>query len=266
MPVIVNSVLNEHQLVLDIVAFVALGDFPRSRLGEKQRGKILGNWVSRSPKMRTIAQFSVRDPDAEGSVGTAVPEEGTGRRGSAQSGRAGASSLRRGAPGTTGSSLRHVESVSRMPVAEEPADTEGEEPALYAQYPEPPDRSESRSDSTPTNENPRPLKIHPSMDYSSEEEQSYESEEALPSPNSQYQMRASWNSPEMYNPYDQAYNQHYEQHQQPQELEGEASYLDDSPVIPQGSFGSGLRVANRTSSNESDEWQREALRSLNLRR
>jgi hypothetical protein len=61
-PVIVNSVLNEHQLVLDIVAFVALGDFPRSRLGEKQRGKILASWVSR--KMRTIAQFSIRDPEA----------------------------------------------------------------------------------------------------------------------------------------------------------------------------------------------------------
>lgn len=72
-PVIVNTVLNEHQLVLDIVAFVALGDFPRSRLGEKQRGKILASWVSR--KMRTIAQFSIRDPEAEGSVGTIMPEE-----------------------------------------------------------------------------------------------------------------------------------------------------------------------------------------------
>lgn len=60
-PVIVNAILNDHQIVVDIVAFVAQGDFPRSRLGEKQRGKILGSWVTR--KMRTIAQFSIRDAD-----------------------------------------------------------------------------------------------------------------------------------------------------------------------------------------------------------
>ncbi|KAK2747806.1 putative NRPS-like protein biosynthetic cluster [Myotisia sp. PD_48] len=58
-PVIVNSVLNEHQVVIDIVAFVPRGDFPRSRLGEKQRGKILASWITR--KLRTIAQFSIRD-------------------------------------------------------------------------------------------------------------------------------------------------------------------------------------------------------------
>ncbi|KAF2222662.1 hypothetical protein BDZ85DRAFT_200179, partial [Elsinoe ampelina] len=79
-PVIVNTVLNEHQLVLDIVAFVSKGDFPRSRLGEKQRGKILASWVSR--KMQTIAQFSIRDPEGEGSVDTATPEDALGRRGS----------------------------------------------------------------------------------------------------------------------------------------------------------------------------------------
>lgn len=61
MPVIVNAILNEHQIVVDIVAFVGRGDFPRSRLGEKQRGKILAGWVSR--KMRTIAQFSIRGGD-----------------------------------------------------------------------------------------------------------------------------------------------------------------------------------------------------------
>lgn len=60
-PVIVNAVLNHHHVVVDIVAFVAKGDFPRSRLGEKQRGKILASWVTR--KLRTIAQFGIRDPD-----------------------------------------------------------------------------------------------------------------------------------------------------------------------------------------------------------
>lgn len=47
--------------MLDIIAFVPRGDFPRSRLGEKQRGKILVSWVTR--KMRTMAQFSIRDGD-----------------------------------------------------------------------------------------------------------------------------------------------------------------------------------------------------------
>lgn len=67
-PVIVNAILNEHQVVADIVAFVSHGDFPRSRLGEKQRGKILGSWVTR--KMRTMAQFSIRDADGtDGNIG-----------------------------------------------------------------------------------------------------------------------------------------------------------------------------------------------------
>ncbi|KAK4448632.1 hypothetical protein QBC34DRAFT_439055 [Podospora aff. communis PSN243] len=60
-PVIVNAILNEHQIIVDIVAFVNKGDFPRSRLNEKQRGKILAGWVSR--KMRTMAQFAIKDMD-----------------------------------------------------------------------------------------------------------------------------------------------------------------------------------------------------------
>jgi hypothetical protein len=70
-PVIVNAVLNEHQLVIDIVACVTKGDFHRSRLGEKQRGKILAGWVTR--KMRTIAQYSIRDPAGDNQI-SEVPE------------------------------------------------------------------------------------------------------------------------------------------------------------------------------------------------
>lgn len=62
-PVIINAVLNEHQIVVDIIAFVGQGDFPRSRLSEKQRAKILSNWVTR--KLRTIAQFNIRDQDTD---------------------------------------------------------------------------------------------------------------------------------------------------------------------------------------------------------
>lgn len=63
-PVIVNTVLNEHQFVVDIVAFVGPGDFPRSRLGEKQRGKILGGWVARK-WLKVIAQFAIADTNMD---------------------------------------------------------------------------------------------------------------------------------------------------------------------------------------------------------
>lgn len=93
-PVIVNAVLNEHQLIIDIVAFVSKGDFPRSRLGEKQRGKILASWVTR--KMRTIAQFGIRDADGADSQITEVAEPKSGA----------------GSVVGVGSSLRNVETVA----------------------------------------------------------------------------------------------------------------------------------------------------------
>lgn len=96
-PVIVNAVLNEHQVVVDIVAFVTKGDFPRSRLGEKQRGKILASWVTR--KMRTIAQFGIRDADGADSQITEVAEPRSGL----------------GSVVGVGSSLRNVETVTSPP-------------------------------------------------------------------------------------------------------------------------------------------------------
>ncbi|KAK9260896.1 hypothetical protein V1519DRAFT_447249 [Lipomyces tetrasporus] len=56
-PVIVNAILNEHQIIVDVIAFVASGNFPRSRLREKQRGKILASWVTR--KLKTISEFTI---------------------------------------------------------------------------------------------------------------------------------------------------------------------------------------------------------------
>lgn len=95
-PVIVNAILHEHQIVADIVAFVNKGDFPRSRLGEKQRGKILAGWVTR--KMRTVAQFAIRDADADadGLEGNdSTPDNHRASVGSIRSNNApGASSLR----------------------------------------------------------------------------------------------------------------------------------------------------------------------------
>ena len=96
---IVNAVLNEHQIVVDIVAFVNKGDFPRSRLGEKQRGKILGSWVTR--KMRTMAQFGIRDPDSGLSDVTETMEP-----------RSGVVSL--GKSSVVGNSLRNVENTPKI--------------------------------------------------------------------------------------------------------------------------------------------------------
>lgn len=106
-PVIVDAILNEHQIVVDIVAFVNRGDFPRSRLGEKQRGKILAGWVTR--KMRTVAQFAIRDPDS-GSV--------EGGDGAMDNHRASVGSVRSSnAPGA--SSLRNMEHAPQILEQEE---------------------------------------------------------------------------------------------------------------------------------------------------
>lgn len=98
-PVIVNAILNEHQIVVDIVAFVNKGDFPRSRLGEKQRGKILASWVTR--KMRTMAQFGIRDAES----GLSDVNEGVEPR-------MGVSSVRNGS--VIASSLRNVELAPQL--------------------------------------------------------------------------------------------------------------------------------------------------------
>ncbi|KAI9932111.1 hypothetical protein ASPWEDRAFT_40056 [Aspergillus wentii DTO 134E9] len=76
-PVIVDAILNEHQVIADIVAFVSQGDFPRSRLGEKQRGKVLASWVTR--KLRTIAQFSIRDVEGAENPLAEAPQHRTSR-------------------------------------------------------------------------------------------------------------------------------------------------------------------------------------------
>ncbi|WLF81854.1 hypothetical protein PVL30_005655 [Lodderomyces elongisporus] len=44
-PLIVNTVLSKHHLVIDIVAFIRKGEFPISRLGTKQRARIVDAWV-----------------------------------------------------------------------------------------------------------------------------------------------------------------------------------------------------------------------------
>lgn len=259
------------------MAFVEKGDFPRSRLGEKQRGKVLATWVSR--KMRTIAQFSIRDGDAEGSISgtTVVPEEGMGRRGSAQSGKAGTignGSLRR-AGGTAGSSLRHVESVTHMTVPEEApmlgaglslqtspsnpsslTSTAFEPMSFGSSFDGHADEREAKSDDTPTNERPRPLALNTTTDYSPIEplhldEQGFSGQDQwAPQPYQQYQQPPAW-SPPQHGPSQGNTYLHYE----------------PSSPIEMGGRGGGLRVANpNRDSAGSEEWPQEALRHMNIGR
>ncbi|KXT04615.1 hypothetical protein AC578_8651 [Pseudocercospora eumusae] len=255
-PIIVNTVLNEHQLVLDIVAFVDFGNFPRSRLGEKQRGKILASWVSR--KMRTLAQFSIRDPDAEGSIGTAVPEQALLRRPSAQSGLAGANSLRKGE-----SSLRHVESVTQMPVAEESPSWEQHDPLSIqthdtqsasgtvggeTMYTDP-----TRNDDTPTQSEHPQLTLNTTTDYSPVDH-FHDDEYAHP--------RSQWDT------YGSGSGQYHPTHGYPDYPSSGAGQMDyypeESPVEVPKPLGT-LKVANRSSiDGDDDDWGGQALKELNL--
>ncbi|ODV90605.1 hypothetical protein CANCADRAFT_57077 [Tortispora caseinolytica NRRL Y-17796] len=56
-PSIVNNILDKHQLMTDIVVLVPAGKFPKSRLGEKQRGKTLHYWMK--GKLPILQQFDV---------------------------------------------------------------------------------------------------------------------------------------------------------------------------------------------------------------
>lgn len=44
-PLITNTVFSKHHIVVDIVAFIKKGEFPISRLGTKQRARIVDAWV-----------------------------------------------------------------------------------------------------------------------------------------------------------------------------------------------------------------------------
>jgi hypothetical protein len=304
-PVIVNTVLNEHQLVLDIVAFVALGDFPRSRLGEKQRGKILASWVSR--KMRTIAQFSIRDPEAEGSVGTIMPEEAMARRGSTQSGRGGARSFRQSGVsnvGGGGSSLRHAESITQMPVMEEPGQFAPGQDHLTVQTnpleqqrrissPGLPDFDRA-NDHTPTNENPNPYTLNTTLDYSpvepgnldTDSPQRYGNQIDLQQPHasdmSSFDFHPGFqtDAPAQAQPYHQqpigvAQGQTLQERQLQSQQQSQYGQFgqqrnyyddDDSPIdVPQSLNGGGGGLrVANRASGESEDWGAEALRHMNL--
>jgi hypothetical protein len=265
-----------------------MGDFPRSRLGEKQRGKVLASWVSR--KMRTIAQFSIRDADAEGSDGTIVNgnEYGSGTRpGSMQSN---AMSIRKGS-----SSLRHVESSTNIPSIEPPL-IEGEQlmlqtddaynpsqhdPYAYNDDPAPQNLSDDAralDNNTPTNNfRPQPhlnttLDYSPVDPYATDSFGSARNEYTHPrsscdapahgdSPSSQRRIGSLSSSSQQQKQYD-----HHSSPLQsnPPTMEFERRAVSPiSPVEPPPRAG-GLRIANTSSAAESD-WASEALQTLNLK-
>lgn len=302
-PVIVNAVLHSHQVVVDIVAFVSKGDFPRSRLGEKQRGKILASWVTR--KMRTIAQFSIRDGDGADSQITEVAEPIT----------------RLGSVVGVGSSLRNVENVTSPPAAElQSGDYTSlptgisEMPANYessiVESPPLPSAAEDRNE-TPTNSQSARREQYPvEADYSY---QYHGVDDSAPRLSSQSQPDAPSSEPQArYQPH--AMDSHYSQYDEeaddtPQTAHPEHSFdfspettppsaryaskpvLASSETQPPESgglsslpsqkryssanytghysngVGGGLRVANNAgtdSSDETDDWRSEALMQMNL--
>lgn len=157
-PVIVNAVLNHHHLVVDIVAFVSKGDFPRSRLGEKQRGKILASWVTR--KLRTIAQFGIREPIGGLTLGDIDEGAKNGRRvsslssGQQHSMSMGATQQRNSLPRSStqdfSDSPNHLypDSIAELPGQEQGSDDE--------EIHELGDEDTIRSDDTPTQSQPVP--------------------------------------------------------------------------------------------------------------
>ncbi|CAM9014355.1 unnamed protein product [Wickerhamomyces anomalus] len=56
-PVLFNKVLSDHYLILDIVAFTKPNAFPYSRLGIKQRRKVVDYFVSK--KLAVQAQYGI---------------------------------------------------------------------------------------------------------------------------------------------------------------------------------------------------------------
>ncbi|CAG8652693.1 4885_t:CDS:2, partial [Cetraspora pellucida] len=44
-PCTISSILDEHQFIIDVIVFINNGTLPKSRLGEKQRAKVMDSWL-----------------------------------------------------------------------------------------------------------------------------------------------------------------------------------------------------------------------------
>ncbi|KAI9810874.1 MAG: hypothetical protein M1832_001096 [Thelocarpon impressellum] len=285
-PVIVNAVLSEHQLVVDIVAFVSKGDFPRSRLGDKQRGKILASWVTR--KMRTIAQFGIRDASIGDSQITEVAEPRS-RIGSIIEPHHGASSLRHAESIDEArlSGVRNAESINEVP-ADEPVREYMSYPAGISEMPTHYNDSiggssrvggssqNTRSDDTPTEARHNHFELEDNNAFD---------EDAPPPPVNRsskpdgmaYQALPGFSG---YDTYDETIEDNLtppplKAHHSPSAMAlpsvtGRESLMEgDLRSLPsqqqQQARGGGLRAVNASAAEDSDdEWPQEAIMHMNL--
>ena len=270
-PVIINAVLNEHQLVLDIVAFVSKGDFPRSRLGEKQRGKILASWVTR--KLRTIAQFGIRDPEAADSQITEVAEP-----------RSAVGSIR-----GIGSSLKNVETITEQPprlqqdfaplplgVSEMPAPQPYESSIVESPPLHP---TEEDRDETPTelrSDFVDDAELYLSIPQDNGQENYYSQQHPQEPPEHAF----NFSPPSHENPFTlntaSSPTSNYDAHSlsspldpsrtqfPPRQQSTEYSSGGRATGAGNGGGAGALHVANATSAEEEDEWPQEAIMHMNL--
>jgi hypothetical protein len=240
-PVLVNAILNEHQLVVDIITFVSKGDFPRSRLGEKQRGKVLASWVTR--KLINIAQFAIRDSDVTDTQIAEVNEPASHPRST-------------GNGSTATSSLRHNSSFLGAVKQHQPQEppqhyAEPQFPDHYASIPTgisemPTNYDESIveapagiDDNTPTNARGSHFELPDNYTYPAPSRDEYQADGA--SESSQATQNASHlQAPTVNLP----------------PVSGHEGLMDVSNP-------SGLEVANKSSSDEGD-WPQEAIMHMNL--
>ncbi len=258
--------------MVDIVAFVSRGDFPRSRLGEKQRGKILASWVTR--KLRTIAQFGIRDPDGADSQITEVAEP-----------RSAVGSVR-----GIGSSLKNVETITEHPrqhlrqdfaplpagVSEMPAPYES---SIVESPPLPP--AEEDRDETPTEirsnfVDDAELYLHTPEEPPQDDYYSHTSHHSEPPEHAFQFSPLAYDNPLSSNP---PVRPHYDtdpivsrplENTRPQFPPRQQSQeYSTGRGIGNGGGGGGLRVANTTGAgagvgDEEDEWPQEAIMHMNL--
>jgi hypothetical protein len=242
-PVIVNAILNDHQIVVDIVAFVNKGDFPRSRLGEKQRGKILASWVTR--KMRTMAQFGIRDADSALSdvIEGMEPHSGAG---SVRNGSVMANSFRNSNSEITPQQTRNSFVPLPTGISELPDQRISELPDQN--YNDSPDSLTHRSDDTPTDNRTGDFDL-PTLDYDAEKsELPADESNTMPPAVSPPRVGPKPTSPQSPLP----------------AVEGREG---DLWTLPSQAQSGGLRVQNSGSGDEDEEddaWKNDAIMHMNL--
>jgi hypothetical protein len=70
-PCIINSILDEHQFIIDVIVFIEPGTLPKSRLGEKQRTKIVTSWLSGN--LPTLHVHFVKPPPSNSRPNSHLP-------------------------------------------------------------------------------------------------------------------------------------------------------------------------------------------------